>query len=775
MADEEDISVIEEEDAVGEIEESSDSEDIELEPVNKKKKIIIIAAIASAVLLLLIIIFASMGGNKYQDSSSFSSKLGDSLERKKVILPSQLEIMIKKANLLYSQGNKKEALHLFKQIAIHSESISYYNLGVARMKNEQYDSALQAFKKAIAQNDRVCVSAINAAVCALRLNDKKLHNYYIDLAASSLQNEHDSPLYSYYKSLIEFYRNRPLEALSSLEHQSSDYFKEEQDYIRAKIAFNLNDSIQSSTFLEQVINDDDLGALGMLYARLGNLELAKKTILKALEGGYAKTRNSLALAHIYLKHGQSQEASSIYQTLYTNNAKNYTTIYPIKVSLNPEQFDLKKAQYHYKNRAYYDDARNLEILLHFAPFKIYDALNTVSIIKKGSANIYLDDIQSAQKYLSKSTRFSKVNKVIASAISDALNHKLHKALQKLLKIAKDYPKHAILNYNVGLTYAKLGNLKKANEYFNNSYHLDAKNYYAGIFTAMTGKLIGRSNTKQGQLFRENLGKEIETADIAFVKALSAFMDKNYPGVVQWSEEQKLNSSIEHALILLTTKRLDRADLSKKYAQKLLEYNNKDVLAHTLYIHTVYKDLPDKDFAITTLNYLKPIGLSLNDIFYGSHITQKFFIEYTFLTGHLYDLSLKLQQQISVENNNIIPLLQAMAFSNIYLKKFEKAFVAYNNLIDDYKQRDANTLFYAALAATGSDHHANAIALLELANLKNRFQQESRYALGLLYLENKNYNAASIQFSKVIVKNFKSKHFNFDIDSDSIGKELIVIR
>lgn len=775
MADEEDISVIEEQDAVDDIQEDSGVDTDALEPIDKKKKLIIIGVATLFALILITTLIIAFSGDDTTYDYDYTGDLDQSLNRKKVIPPSELEIMIKKANLLYSQGNKKEALHLFKQIATHSESISFYNLGVARMKNEQYQSALNAFKKAIAQNDRICVSAINAAVSALKLKDTKLHKYYIDLAASSLQQEYNSPLYSYYKALIEFYRNRPLEALSSLEHQTSNYFQEQQNYLRAKIAFNLNDALQSATHLEQAINDDDLGSLGMLYARLGNLELAKSMLLKALKGGYGIEKNSLALAHIYLKDGSIQEASHIYKTLYDNDLKNYTKIFPIKVSLNPEQFDLKKAKALYQKQNYYSDARSSEILLHFAPYKIFDAFNTINIIKKGSANIYIDDIKSAKIYLSKSTRFSKVNRVIASAINDALHHKLQKALIKLLDIADKYPKHSILNYNLALTYAKLGNIKLANKYFNKAYNLDAKNYYAGVFTILTGKLIGNVNPRQKHLFTENINREIETADIAFIKAIASFIDKNYPSVVQWSEEQKLTTSIENALILLTSQHLDRIDLSKKFALELVKQSQGDVLAHILYIHTLYKNLPDKDFPLTTLNYLKPLKLSLNDIFYGSHITQKFFIEYTFLTGHLYDLSQKLQQQLTVENKNITAIMQALAYANIYLTKFEKAYVMYNKLIDEHKQRDSNTLFYAALAATGSNHHGNAIALLELANLKNRFHQESRYALGLLYLENKNYNAASTQFSRVIVKDFHSKHFTFDIDLESLGKDVIVIK
>ncbi len=774
LPDEEEISVIEEEDVSSQ--ESSESLDKELVPADKKKKLIMIAGAVLLFLMLIILIASLMGDEEdYSDDYDYSQELDTSLQRKRLIPPSQLEVMIKKANLLYSQGNKKEALHLFKQIAVHSESISFYNLGVARMKNGQFELARKAFKKAIAQNDKVCVSAINAAVCSLKLGHTKLHKYYIDLASSSLQNEHNSPLYSYYKTLIEFYKNRPLEALSSLTHQTSKYFQQQQNYLRAKVAFTLNDALQASTYLEQAINDDDLATLGMLYARLGNLDLARKMLLKALEGGYAPIKNSLALAHIYLKSGAVQEASTIYKSLYDKDHKNYTTIYPIKVMLNPDQFDLKKVQTAYTDRDYYDDAKNLELILHFAPYKIFDALDTVSYIKKGSANIYIDDIEGAKLYLSKSTRFSKVNQVIASAINDVLNRKLKKGLKKFLSIAKKHPKHAILNYNLALTYAKLGNLKEANIYFSKSYNLDAKNYLAGVLAAMTGNVVGKVNTKQQQLFKENLAKEIETADIAFVKALSAFVDKNYPGVVQWSEEQKLTTSMQHALILLTAKRLKNDQLAQKFSKELISIAPQDILAHLLFIHTNYKELPHKEFSIKTLHYLKPLNLSLNDIFYGSHITQSFFVEYTFLTGHLFDLSKKLEDQLAVENQNIEPIMQALAYSKIFLQKHEEAYVLYNRLIDEYKVRDSNTLFYAALAATGADHHDNAVALLELANLKDRFNQESRYALGLLYIENKNYNAAATQFSKVIKPNFFSEHFTFDIDSESLDQELIMLK
>jgi hypothetical protein len=51
-------------------------------------------------------------------------------------------------------------------------------------------------------------------------------------------------------------------------------------------------------------------------------------------------------------------------------------------------------------------------------------------------------------------------------------------------------------------------------------------------------------------------------------------------------------------------------------------------------------------------------------------------------------------------------------------------------------------------------------------MKNPEFAESRYALGLLYMEIKNNKGATIQFGR-IPDNFTSNYFTFDIDTDSL--------
>ncbi len=60
-------------------------------------------------------------------------------------------------------------------------------------------------KKAIANWENQSVAAINAAVCALKLNDQEKFNYHIDLAQVYLPKEGKSKLYDYYLALINYY------------------------------------------------------------------------------------------------------------------------------------------------------------------------------------------------------------------------------------------------------------------------------------------------------------------------------------------------------------------------------------------------------------------------------------------------------------------------------------------------------------------------------------------------------------------------------------------
>ena len=125
------------------------------------------------------------------------------------------------------------------------------------------------------------------------------------------------------------------------------------------------------------------------------------------------------------------------------------------------------------------------------------------------------------------------------------------------------------------------------------------------------------------------------------------------------------------------------------------------------------------------------------------------------------LRILLIKKAQKENKDIIPILKRLAFASFYTKHFEESYVIYNDLIDNKNINDPRTLYYAGVSAIAANHHNNAIALMELAKLKNPLYYEPRYALGLLWQEANNLNAASIQYKK-IPNGFKSKFFDFNL-------------
>ncbi|MGL2881950.1 tetratricopeptide repeat protein, partial [Helicobacter pylori] len=83
----------------------------------------------------------------------------DSLKRND---ENQVDAIMKKASLLYEQGQKDEALHLFDKAASFSQGIASHNLGVIKFKEKDFNGALDLFDSSIASKENASVSAIDA-------------------------------------------------------------------------------------------------------------------------------------------------------------------------------------------------------------------------------------------------------------------------------------------------------------------------------------------------------------------------------------------------------------------------------------------------------------------------------------------------------------------------------------------------------------------------------------------------------------------------------------
>ena len=675
--------------------------------------------------------------------------------------------MIAKANYLYTTGSKEKALQLYEEIANFSEAISQYNLGVAQLKDKQYKTALDTFQKAISNDEKRCVSAINAAVCSLHIGDRESFEYYIDLAYAYLANEIKSPLYSYYYTLIKYYNQKYLEALSALKNPTSSEYKSIQKHLNAKLNTLFENNYEAIEAMENSVKPNDSFSLGLLYARVGDVALAQKYFQDAILKNIEPVKSQLALGFVKLKAGMVTDAASEIKNITDMFPEEVYKHYPVKVTLKDSLFDSKKAQAEYRKKVISSKLLTYQKLFYFSPYKVFDANKAINYIKKGNANIFIDNVNSAKNYLKKSSSSSAVNRGIAKAIKKSLSFHTRKANEELKELVKIQPKHSILQYNLALTYAQMGDMPNAHEHFLRSYHLDAKNYLSGIYAIMTSQLIDKKNNKLKSILKDSINLEETTEEIKLYKTLLNISEDNIISSVDWLDNKYTQRPLYLAMDIIIAINLNKLNHAKRAAKELTAMLPNDILPHMMYIDTYFSDLDDEKYAKEVFKYLKDKKFHFNDLYFGPYITRYTYIQQNLITGRLYYLRKQLKDVIDSTTEIPYELTSALALASLFDKKYEESYTLYNQLIDDLKVRDAATIFLGAVASTAAGHHENAIALLELSKMKDKAFAESRYALGLLYLQVQNNEGAVIQFSLINDNNFNSEYFNFKIDTQKL--------
>ena len=482
----------------------------------------------------------------------------------KPIQQSKLEKMIAKANYLYSSGSKDKALFLYEKIALYSEAISVYNLGVAQLKDKTYSLALETFKKAIINDEKRCVSAINAAVCSLHLKDEESFRYYIDLAHAYLAKEKNSPLYSYYYALINYYNHNYLAALSALENPTSDEYPTTQKHLRAKINALFSNDYKAIEAIEKDFSIEDSFSIALLYARVGDLTLAQKHLEESIVKNIEPIKSAIAQAIINLKAGRVATASKQIKNVTDMFPEQVYKPYPIKVKLKESLFDSTKAQLRYRDRINKAKTFNYQKIFYYSPYKIFNADQTISYIQKGNANIYIDNISLAKEYLKKSASSSSVNQGIVKAINKALSFRLREANNELQKLALLQPKHSILHYNLALTYAQMGNMVRAHKHFLLSFHLDAKNYLSGVFAVMTSQLINKESAKLLSIVKDSISLEEDSEEIDLYTTLLHISDNNFISTADWLDNDYKQSPLYLALDTIIALSLNNINIAKHF-------------------------------------------------------------------------------------------------------------------------------------------------------------------------------------------------------------------
>ncbi len=803
--------------------------------VLKENKILMIGAIAIAVLVLvflvLIMVLIFSGGKEEQtaQTTSISRKIIQpapilSGSKRLEVDDTELGNMIRKANILYAQGDKMEALDLFDNIAAYSQSLAAYNLGVIKLNEGEYSKAISSFDNAIHAGEDISVSAFNAAYSAYMLGDMNLYEYYLGISSSYLYHTANQPLYSYLYGLLQYYKGFYFESLSPFLNPSSPDYVKESKKMASEAFLIFGDEYNALAQLKQVGDKDDNLAIGLLHARLGEYTQAKQYIYEYLGSNVGDPQALMALQLIETKSGNFKESALILERLnaaeetqkvfdeypikaklrddlfdvnlaqenFWNRRKESALIlerlnaaeetqkvfdeYPIKAKLRDDLFDVNLAQENFWNRRFeHNKILGYKILFYYAPFLVFDAKNALAIIDDGNLNAHASNIETAKNTLQEGQRVSQVNRSIAQNLRYLINNQdIRETIKSMERSLKDYPNHSVLHYDLGLLYAQMNDFDNGYLHFVRAYHLDSNNTMAGIFALMCAELTYRDTSRLSNTISTDLAEMSFSSKLEhdFLLSLFRYTSDSPSDSLDWFDTLHKQPLHERKPIYYALRAVygiymaNGAQIANAF-EAMKSFYPKDAVTHTMFELGKRFGNNLKDFALQMNIIYKEKNLDMRSIYYGPSLARELYVYVGFVTGSLRSIQEELEAKLVVETQTSNGILQALALSNIYSNDFEKAFAIYNSLLDDLGEGDSQTRFLAAIAAMGANRHENAVALLQLAKIESATNFEAKYALGLLYQEGKNMKAAIQHYDKISHTGFESEFFDFEIDTSEL--------
>lgn len=731
-----------------------------------KKLLMLIGASILIFILLITALIVAFSGSDEPESQVIE------LEEPKLITPptitqkfqsSKIDSMLIKANKLYESGNKAEALKIYENIAVYNESLSNYNLGVSKMNQGLFKDAINSFKDAIANNENIAVSAINLAVCALEINDEKLFEYYIDLANAFINRDSDVNLYEFYNALVNYYRGYYIEALHTLDLSNSKYYTSQKEYLRSKILSYLHEDKEAIKAIKAVEDYDISLPLGLLHARLGEYKEAKKYLNRALVDEKNAPSTYLAISLIDLKTGEFGSAAKTLKMLNDFNSTFVRDTYPIKTVLNPELFDINLAQNNYDLTKFFNQNSLYQILFYFTPYKAFDPKQTIEYIRKGGLSLFVDESGIADEYLETSGIVSKANVMLSKAIFKALNNKLREANSDFLEITKLYPNHSIVQFNLALTFAQLGDFAQAYKHFVTSYHLDPSNYIAGAYAIMAAKMIGRDAKRLTKEVMDTMDADTNLDQDNIYKAMIQLTQGNQGALNDWLDKNHNESVLNIVFNIICAYITDRNDIVILATDELNQKLPNDVLTNIIYSVTRFDVKNIKNYAKDIQVKFLTTKLDKGTLYGGATIIKTEYIKLLQIAGLLNIERESIIKDLKISSDNTKDILHTLAYLSLFTGHYEEAYTIYNELVNTEKEDDANTLFLASVASIGANHPDSAIGYLELAKLTNPTYSEARLALGFLYQEVGNIDAAITQYDGLGNSGYKSKFFTFKLE------------
>ncbi len=675
---------------------------------------------------------------------------------------SKIDGMIQKANALYLRGEMEQALKIYEQIAIYSESLSNYNLGVAQMSQKNYAGALEAFKRAIASQENQTVAAINAAVCSLYLKDKAKFEYYLDLAYVHLPNESRSELFNYYLALIYYYKGYYPEALQMLQKIDNEIYTDNAKYLSAKIYAKMGLNSRALQNLQAQGSYESSLSTGLLYARMGDYQKAISSLERAMKIDNDRNESIAALNLIDLKMGDYQAMLSRTNTYFGGEENLILDKHKIKVRLKKELSNIQLAQKNFSKDFMGSKKAGADLIFYFAPYQVFDTKQAANYINKANVSNYIQKQQNNIALLNASSTLSSVNVKLAKIIHKALNHELKEANKDFEALLKSYKEHSILHFDLALSYAQLQKYDLAYKHFSTSYHLDPKNYTAGAFAVLTGSLSGADTKRLASEINENLNAESEGFDSLIYHSLMSFANGDYLAMMQFLDEEMEENSLNLIIKIITAKNNNLHNQATTLTARLKGLLSDDLLSNILYFNARNSNLNIKEYSQNAQIYFKDMRINYTNLANGANVVMDDYVALMRICGILNQEREKIKQVLAVSESSELGLITMLAYMNLYAGLFEEAYGLYDILINDYKIKDSRIYFLAAVSAVGANNPNTAIALLELAKVEDPFNQEATLALALLYHEVQNYEPALFQYGRVR-NHFQSEFFTFDLE------------
>ena len=677
---------------------------------------------------------------------------------KESLQASNVEQLISKAALLYSKGNVNEALDIYEEISVFSQSLSLYNLGVSRMQKGEFDTALLAFDAHIEIDDSKTVGAINAAVCALNLGNEKQMRRYIDIARENLYKEATAPLYGYYATLINYYDDRPFETLIAAASPSVGLLTPSKTLILSKVQLLFDDPAGSFASLEAANNPQNLFVLGQLYARHGDWENAADRLEKAISADVEPLKSRAALLLVHLKSGFFGDAAKLITEIENNGSNPF--LYPVQIKLKSRLFDVDLAQQYFVEHLLIDEHIFLQALFTQIPYTMIDPDKSLREIRKGELALSQGEVSEAETFLEGSAKLSGVGALTSVGIKLAVNNRLLLANQTLASLEATYKNSDTLEYNLALTYAQLDNFPQAYLHFRRAFFLNRKNVEAGVYALVLAPYAQATDAHLLEDIAHILGGKNDERS-RFMMTLLSFYDRNYQATAQWLERKERSEQPAYLLLdLFAADRINNHAQLGRAAKTLVDRFPKDLLFAMFYLYVEHKDRSIKQFAFDAQAFMISREYNFDSLYYGSPVVRDLYIKLALITGNLEGVRKLLLERLAIERGEVRNIMQSLVMVDIYRQNFEEAYTFSNSLIDEMKQTDTKTLLYAAVASIGAGHKENAITLLQLA--KREKNREARYALGLLYQEIGNLKGAALEYSLIGNEYYESGFFDFDI-------------